>query len=128
MKYLIDTHILLWYFMDAPQLSALVKEIIDKNTNSVFYSIASIWEITIKYSMGKLSVVNGLEELFEVIEHSNFIQLPIEFTHLSTLNTLPFHHKDPFDRLLIAQSISDKLTIISNDHQFKNYSIEMVTL
>jgi PIN domain nuclease of toxin-antitoxin system len=122
MNYLLDTHTFLWFLDGNNNLSGNARRIIENTGNSKFISIASIWEIAIKMNLGKLKLDFKLEELKEEIIKNNFEILPLDFEHLITLSTLEEFHKDPFDRILIAQAISEKQTIISKDSNFSLYS------
>jgi PIN domain nuclease of toxin-antitoxin system len=127
MSLLIDTHVLLWYYWDSDQLSIKAREDINNPNNKIYVSIASLWEISIKVSQGKLTIKDSLSLFFtDAIEGYGFQILPIERTHLLTLPSLPLHHRDPFDRLLIAQSISEKMPIISGDAAFDAYPVTRV--
>jgi PIN domain nuclease of toxin-antitoxin system len=119
-RYLIDTHVFIWQATDAPQLSATVKEIIDFGAN-LLLSYASIWEI--KVSLGKLSFDNPFPQLVqdELVLNQYSPLLPIDLTHVFRVSTLPYHHKDPFDRLLIAQAAVVGIPILSADVAFDAY-------
>jgi PIN domain nuclease of toxin-antitoxin system len=120
MKYLLDTHTLIWFLDGADSLPISVRNKI-KNADENYISIASLWEITIKTNLGKIKIQNGLELLFQrLIENSIFV-LPIKFQHLLQLNTLPFIHKDPFDRLLFSSAIAENLTLLTIDENIQKY-------
>lgn len=126
MNYLIDTHTFLWAISEDDQLSDTAKDLIEQVENTIYLSIASLWEMSIKISINKLE----LEEAFETLvprELYNFnIQLMIDIEHLVTLSSLPLHHRDPFDRLIISQSLIEKLPIISRDEKFYHYDINQI--
>lgn len=125
MRYLLDTHTLIWLFENNPQLSSQARSIITDESNELFVSIASIWEMTIKSSLGKLNLSIPLSDLVaQKLIPSDIQLLPVQLEHLAILQTLPFHHRDPFDRILIAQSISERLTLLSADAAFKNYDVD----
>lgn len=125
MRYLLDTHTLIWLFENNPRLSNRAKSIVIDETNDLFVSIASIWEMTIKSSLGKLNLSIPLWDLIaQKLIPSDIQLLPIQLEHLAVLETLPFHHRDPFDRILIAQAISDRLILLSADEAFKNYDVD----
>ncbi|RYE28967.1 MAG: type II toxin-antitoxin system VapC family toxin [Sphingobacteriaceae bacterium] len=126
MRILIDTHILIWYFDGNDKLPDRYKYQLDKTENSIIVSIASIWEIAIKINLGKLEVTKSLTEIQSYLIKRNFEFLEVKFTHLNILSILPLHHKDPFDRLLIAQSISENFTLISLDQHFQAYPINLL--
>jgi PIN domain nuclease of toxin-antitoxin system len=125
MKVLIDTHVLIWWTGDTNQLSPLVRDMLADSQNELILSIVSIWEMQIKISLGKLSLQMDLPTLVEdEVSRNIFSLLPIELKHIYGLNDLPLHHKDPFDRLLIAQSMLEKMPIISIDEKFDAYGVQ----
>ena len=124
MKYLLDTHALLWFLKGDKKLSAKARGLIDNPGNRKFLSIASLWEIAIKVSLRKLVLDKPFEKLFPEQLHFNRIEiLDITVDNLAKLTTLPFHHRDPFDRLIIAQAIVERLPIIGVDAVFDVYGI-----
>jgi PIN domain nuclease of toxin-antitoxin system len=127
MKLLLDTHILIWLINGNKNLSQIARQAIEDESNSLHLSIASLWEITIKTSLGKLELGIPLEQITtNFILPSGMEILPIHLPHLLVLQTLPFHHRDPFDRLLISQAKSESLTLVSEDSMFKQYEVEML--
>lgn len=121
MKYIIDTNILLWFLQDNPQLPIKFKEIIEGD-NIIFISIASLWEISIKSSLGKLQLQTDFHKLFPSELEKNLIEIiPIEIESLYALIHLPFHHSDPFDRIIISQSLSKNIPVLYTDRYFKPY-------
>lgn len=126
MNLLIDTHAVIWFITEDDQLPDHVKELIEDTANTCFVSIASLWEMGIKYSLGKLDLKADLKKIFELIEQSGLTILPITTTHILTNSALDFHHRDPFDRLIIAQAKSEGLTLISKDGEFENYNINLM--
>jgi PIN domain nuclease of toxin-antitoxin system len=124
MKLLLDTHTLLWFVWAEPQLSPTAKAAILDDANSVFVSVASLWELAIKVNIGKLSLDIPLNDfLHEAVDANGFEVLPIERSHLAAIVTLPLHHRDPFDRLLIAQSLTTAMPLITADAAFDAYGI-----
>jgi PIN domain nuclease of toxin-antitoxin system len=121
MKYLIDTHTFLWYGGNDKKLSQKSKELIENPQNQIFISIASLWEIAIKNSIGKLDISIPYKEIITEIDKSDFVILPITFADTIVVNQLPWKHKDPFDRIIIAQSIANQIPIISCDIIFDEY-------
>ncbi len=122
MKFIIDTHTFLWFINDSPQLSINAKSLLESD-NDLLLSIVSLWEIAIKISIGKLTIPHTYEEFIPQQVKINDIEiLPISVAHLATVTMLPLHHRDPFDRLLIAQTITEKVSIISADKVFDSYS------
>ena len=127
MKFLLDTHALLWIITDDAKLSKAAKNIYLDAGNTIFISMASLWELAIKSSLGKISLEKTLEDFTEEHIRGNDINiLDIHLTHIIRIEQLPFHHRDPFDRLIIAQAIEDKLTIIGNDAAFDSYNIKRI--
>ncbi|WP_162340105.1 type II toxin-antitoxin system VapC family toxin [Cyclobacterium salsum] len=106
MKYLIDTHILLWYMVGDNRITQDTQTKIENIDNTVFLSNASLWEIAIKLNIGKLKLKGSLTDLEEYLNQKGFIILEFNFEDLETLQTLPFHHQDPFDRMIISQAKS----------------------
>jgi PIN domain nuclease of toxin-antitoxin system len=122
MKYLVDTHILLWSFTNPGSLSEKVREIILNEDNVIFYSQFSLWEISIKFNLGKL-VIKSLtpEQFYSELEDSFFECLLINNRDLISFYKLPIEHKDPFDRMLIWQCIQNKISFISSDSKLQSY-------
>jgi PIN domain nuclease of toxin-antitoxin system len=125
MKLLLDTHTLLWFIAGNTNLSAPARSLIEDASNDKFVSIASIWETAIKISIGKMSLSTPFDDLFpHQLEINGFELLPVKIEHTSVVTTLPFHHRDPFDRLLLAQTIEEKMTLVSVDEIFDDYSVK----
>ncbi len=125
MKLLLDSHAFVWMH-DAPNsLSKKVKEKVIDTSNQAFLSVASVWELQIKIKLGKLNLSDSLENVIEQQRQVNDLQiLPVVLSHALYLENLPFHHKDPFDRILIAQAIGEKMTLVSIDKAFSKYDVE----
>ena len=124
---LLDTHALIWFFSGDSNLSEEAKEAFLNTENKLFFSKASLWEITIKISLGKLVLAERWLSILENEMESNGIQwLGIEIAHCKVLADLPFHHRDPFDRLLISQAISESMSIVSIDRQFSRYPLDII--
>ena len=121
MKYLIDTHTFLWFVSGSFELSNTAKDNIENPMNQVFISIASLWEISIKTSIGKLQIIGEYETVIDDVTENNISILPISFAHTVIQNKLPFYHKDPFDRIIVAQTISEQMSFISCDEIFDAY-------
>lgn len=127
MNLLLDTHAYLWFIAGDERLSAVAREAIENPFHLKIISVASLWEITIKNSLGKLTLKTDLcNILSEHIASNGFELLPIETGHLMELSRLPMHHRDPFDRLLVAQCKADELTLCSADHAFAAYNIQLI--
>ncbi|MDE2837174.1 MAG: type II toxin-antitoxin system VapC family toxin [Chloroflexota bacterium] len=120
MRFLIDSHTLLWYLSDEPMLGAKAREIIDDPDNDVFVSIASIWELAIKRAKGKLRIPN---DLAATCEKDGFTLLSIAPFHAEQAAMLPMHHRDPFDRMLIAQAQAEGLVLVTRDAHIRRYGI-----
>jgi PIN domain nuclease of toxin-antitoxin system len=127
MKLLLDAHTLLWFIGNDSQLSAVAREHIEDPAHEKFASAASLWEIALKLSLGKLKLPRPFGEVFpQQLELNGFELLPISCAHLDQLAGLPLHHRDPFDRLLIAQSLADGMTIITRDTAFSQYPAKIM--
>ncbi|WP_413176466.1 type II toxin-antitoxin system VapC family toxin [Anabaena azotica] len=125
MRILIDTHVFIWWTGDSQKLSLTVYNLLTNPKTQVILSVVSIWEMQIKLSLGKLELKTALPELVEDEVKQNRIELlPLDLSHIYALSNLPNHHRDPFDRLLIAQAKSEELVIISIDEKFDGYDIE----
>ena len=122
MRYLLDTHILLWWLNGDKNLKDSIQRIIKHPDNQIFISVATLWEISIKHILGKLTLKTNLSEIISV---SGFNLIPITSTHILELEKLPLLHHDPFDRILIAQSISEKLVFITDDIKIKKYHLKV---
>lgn len=121
MDYLLDTHTLLWFLEGSSDLSPTSRKIIEDKNSVVLVSLVSIWEITIKQNLGKLVLNIDLGELKNKLNENDFQFLPIDFEHIIGLSALPLNHRDPFDRLLISQAITENLVLISKDAIFSSY-------
>jgi Uncharacterized protein conserved in bacteria len=123
MKLLLDTHTFLWFINDSPELSSSAADLLESDVD-LLLSTASLWEIAIKVSLNKLMLPDSYEQFIpQQITVNNIEILTITFEHLTVVSSLPFHHRDPFDRLLIAQSISENLQIVSVDTQLDRYGV-----
>jgi PIN domain nuclease of toxin-antitoxin system len=127
MKYLLDTHIVLWIAEDFPRLSAEMKKALVDVTSEKYVSIVSAWEVSLKLSTGKLSIRDGLQTFFDIIDENGFLSLPVEREYLFQSLNLPPHHKDPFDRLLVATAIVEDMTLITADKYIKKYSVDCLS-
>lgn len=126
MDLLLDTHSLIWFLNGDDKLSEKAKSAIEEPSNSKIVSIASIWEIAIKISIDRFRFPKGFKYFLDMVEDNGFEILPITFEHAVKLSTLEFIHRDPFDRLLIAQSMADSLTIVTKDDYIKQYQIHTI--
>ena len=127
MKLLLDTHIFLWWADDPEKLSQAALSALQDEANEIILSVVSVWEMQIKIQLGKLKLSLPLKDLIKNQQETNQLNLlPVELKHVLALDTLPFHHKDPFDRLLMAQSLEEDLTLVSADSQFTPYSVKLL--
>ena len=123
MNLLLDTHILIWALENNSQLTGNVRDVIIDGKNLVFVSSVSVWEISIKKSIGKLQTPDNL---IEEIEQHRFTPLDINFKHSQLAGQLPYIHKDPFDRMLVAQAIIEKLTLVTKDSFIPQYNVKVL--
>ncbi|HEY0546857.1 MAG TPA: type II toxin-antitoxin system VapC family toxin [Pyrinomonadaceae bacterium] len=127
MKLLLDTHVFIWWADEPEKLSSAARAALQDETNVLMLSVVSLWEIQIKTQLSKLKLSLTLKELVESQQSANDLQiLPVTLAHVLALDVLPFHHKDPFDRLLIAQSIEEDATLVSADSKLSAYSIKLL--
>lgn len=126
MSYLLDTHVLIWYFEDSLNIQERIVKLIDSDANKKYICSASLWEIAIKTSIGKLDLKLSFNKLLKEIAHSDLVILQIEDEYLKRLSKLPFLHKDPFDRLIVSTALVDKLTIITADENIQKYNVPWV--
>jgi len=120
-KFLVDTHTFLWFVNDSPELSETAKNLIETETNDIFISIASLWEISIKTALGKLFISGSYDTIIDDVLENNIEILSINFAHTAIQNKLPFHHRDPFDRMIISQTIVENVDLISHDSILDKY-------
>lgn len=124
MRLLLDTHTFIWWMTNDRTLPASVREMIGHEDNDIFLSAVAAWEMTIKHKAGKLPIVAGfIADVPAAIERQGFTELPISIAHGQMAGALDGHHKDPFDRMLIAQALAENLTLVSNDTQFDAYGV-----
>lgn len=123
MKILLDTHAFLWWMENNPTLSKEARNVIENPNNIVFVSAVTVLEIAIKKSIGKLTAPDNLEE--ELV-NNHFEPLPMTIAHAQAVGSLPFHHADPFDRILIAQTQVEGLTLVSRDNNIKKYGLAII--
>ena len=124
MQVVLDTHALLWWFLDSQRLTRLAYQEITKGTNGVHVSAASIWEISTKYYVGQLPEAKELlHDIQGYMASQNFVELPVTISDAIRAGSLPGPHRDPFDRMLIAQAISNDLVLISNETLFDRYGV-----
>lgn len=129
MRLLLDTHTFIWFTFNAPELPPATRKLLENGANELFFSDVSVWEMSIKVSIGKLHFSTNVTDLVsQQMKKDDLQRLPIEYPHLSLIEILPLHHKDPFDRLLIAQAQVENLSIISIDAAFDRYNITRLWL
>lgn len=121
MRILIDTHAFIWYTGNDSNLSLLVKNLIASDAAEVFISIVSVWEISIKIALGKLEIEGEFDQLPSVLARYDIEILPLAFAHTVKQSSMPFHHKDPFDRMIAAQALVEKIDLVSIDEAFDRY-------
>jgi PIN domain nuclease of toxin-antitoxin system len=127
MKFIADTHAFIWFVTDSPQLSAPAKRLFESSESERLLSMASLWEIAIKASLGKLAFARPLEQFIPEQLALNYIRLlDISISHTLRVGTLSFHHRDPFDRMIIAQSLVENLPVLSNDKALDAYGVKRV--
>ena len=126
MKLLLDTHTFLWWITDDPQLSTQAREFMADGHNTLYWSAASSWEVSIKYALGRMPLPEAPEQFLPAeIEKNRIESLPIIDVHAFLAGQLPHHHGDPFDRMLVAQAQVESLALISNDQQLNHYDVEI---
>jgi PIN domain nuclease of toxin-antitoxin system len=124
MRLLLDTHTFLWFVLKDPQLSRLADTLISEPTNEIIVSPATYWEIAIKVGKKKLDLLAPYDDFMKQgIDGNNFMILPIETKHTSLLTTMPMHHKDPFDRLIISEGLAEQIPVVSVDLELDAYGV-----
>lgn len=120
---LLDTHALLWALDASPRLSTTARDVIEDTGNIILASVVSAWEIEIKKALGQLEAPNDLED---VLEAAGFLKRLVTFADVRQLGALPAHHKDPFDRMLVAQALAEGVPLVSADPQIARYPIQVI--
>ena len=123
MKFLLDTHSLLWTIFEPDKLTIKAQEIISDRHNIICVSLISLWEISIKKNIGRLDLP---QNFLEVVENGEFEMLPLTTAQIQQYQELPLHHRDPFDRMLIVQARQQKLTLITRDSEIPKYDVKIV--
>ena len=122
--YLLDTHVLIWFIEENKRLSQSIRSVIE-DSNNICVSIASFWEMAIKVSKKKLTLIDSVQDIMRICsDELHFLILNIKAAHLKELEKLDFHHNDPFDRLIISQAIAENMTLISADKYIKAYPVK----
>jgi len=124
--YLFDTHVLLWHLAGDERLPQNIRELIENPTATKYISIASAWEVAIKISIGKLSYGGGAKNFWGDIMNGGFKELPLAISAIDVLESLEYHHKDPFDRIIVASAVSENLLLVTGDEIFKGYSVDIL--
>ena len=126
MKYLLDTHIVLWHALAPQKLSTAIKDIILNSTVVKYVSIASAWEFEIKRKLNKVVLEGGLDGFFQILDENGFLLLGVEKEYIQQLSFLPTYHNDPFDRMLIATAIVEEIRLVTMDAKIKQYDVLQV--
>ena len=126
MPFILDTHILIWFLEGNRSLSNSRRQIISQSQNDIFISTASLWEMAIKISLNKLTLTQSLADVTKQIAAEDIEILPITPEHTLQVSILPFHHRDPFDRIIISQAQVENLAILTDDTSFSNYGIKIL--
>lgn len=127
MRILLDTHAFLWWVTDDKRLSVRAKRLIAQGSNEIFFSAASAWEISIKSTLGRIELPDAAERYIpSQLEHNAFQPLPVRIEHALRVTALPSVHRDPFDRLLVAQALVEGLAILSKDRRIASYPARVI--
>ena len=125
MRYLLDTHAVVWWAQGDARLSGRVRSLIENDTRDIGLSVVSAWELQIKQSIGKLELSAPASSLFtKLVVEQSFSLFRLELDHIATLSTLANHHRDPFDRVLVAQAISEECTLVTKDSVLAKYGVK----
>jgi PIN domain nuclease of toxin-antitoxin system len=125
-RFLLDTHVFLWFIQGDTTLTNEVQRVITDDSNALYFSIVSLWEIIIKVNIGKLKIDYTIAEIYTLLEQLKIEVIPIDPSDLAQYQPLPLHHRDPFDRLLIAQAIERSLILVSADREFAAYPVPLL--
>lgn len=124
---LLDTHVFVWFIGGEERLSRAARELLQDRENEILISVASLWEIAIKHSLGKLDLERPFAELIPgQLDRQGITILPLELAHLTEVDRLPFHHRDPFDRVIAAQALSERIPVISVDAALDPYGVTRI--
>ncbi len=126
MRMLVDTHALIWHFEDSPSLSPSARRSLNDPQNRLFISVVSSWELAVKASLGKLTLGSPVHEMIDVYVKRGATLLPMTPEHAMGVQTLPWHHRDPFDRMLITQALQEDLTFLTHDVLNRQYDVPHV--
>ena len=125
MRLLLDTHILLWWLKKPNRIKEPALKAIRNPRNTVYYSSINIWEIVVKSSLGKLPSVRR-KDVMDALQADHFMSLPVSPDHAWAVMSLPHHHRDPFDRMLVAQALDESLTLVTRDDKLKPYAARLM--
>ena len=128
MNVLLDTHVALWAITGSPKLSQKAREIIQSSKSTVWVSAASVWEIAIKYALGRGDMPVSSQEAMTYFRESGYRFLPVEAEHAATVQDLPTHHQDPFDRILVAQALVEPMRLMTHDPLVALYSDTIIKI
>lgn len=126
MGYLLDTHALIWLLEDESRIPAQTLQLLKNPATPLVVSLVSFWEIAVKTSIGKLKLTHPIESIEAAFRQQGAKVLTISLDHILPVQTLPFHHRDPFDRMLIAQAMEENLTLVSDDSKFAPYPVNVL--
>ena len=126
MNLLLDTHSFLWYYKGVSDLSTNALHLIESPENDFFISVVSLWEIAIKNSLGKLGLNAPLGDFFKDVVQKGFNLMPIDLSHILQSAAFPFHHRDPFDRMLVSQALVENFVIVTKDAAIKEYAVKTI--
>jgi PIN domain nuclease of toxin-antitoxin system len=127
MRLLLDTHTFIWWASEPGKLSPTALGLCEDANSTLYLSVGSVWEMQIKHQLGKLELREPLDEIIQTQQTANHLQLlPIEVNHILELYRLPYHHRDPFDRLLITQAKVEGLSLLSGDSVFSQYAVRVI--
>ena len=127
MKVLVDTHALLWFVLDDPRLGRKADALMRSGSTDLLLSVASCWELAIKHALGKINLGKPFDQfLWPELRRNQIEVLPIAEAHLNLLSGLPNHHRDPFDRLLAAQALAERIPMVSADEAMSRYGVELI--
>lgn len=125
MNLLLDTHAFLWFIDGSAKLSQRARELIEDHGNAKLVSVASLWEMGLKMSLGRLELAQPFGDLIpRQMELNGFGLLPVRISHIARIISLPFQHRDPFDRMIVAQCVAEGLSVVSLDSVFDKYSVQ----
>ena len=128
MRYLLDTHVVIWAMVGSRRLSDSARLILQDPDNVFYVSSASIWEVSIKHSVRPSEIPVTSEQMIRFCRNSGIVELPVSFGHAQRVSALPLHHNDPFDRMLVAQAIEESLLLVSHDQRLPPYGSFVISV